>query len=75
LAAADQQGARAPSVWRLDRGLLTGAGSFGLELVAGGCWRDDAKRAALEGPADEAFGARAMLLMSDAERVAAGRCC
>jgi hypothetical protein len=73
LAAADQQGARAPSVWRPERGLLTGAGSFGLELIAGGCWRNDGKRAAREASAGEAFGARAMLLTSDAERAVAGK--
>jgi hypothetical protein len=50
-----------------------GAGWCGLELAADGCWRDGAECAATEASAGEAFGARAMLLTSDAERVAAGK--
>jgi hypothetical protein len=52
-----------------------GAGSFGLELAADGCWRDDAKRVATETSADETFGARRLLLTGDAERAAAGGSC
>jgi hypothetical protein len=47
-----------------------GAGSFGLELAAGSCWRDDAKRAALEVSAGETFGVRSVLLASGADRAA-----
>jgi hypothetical protein len=57
-------------VWRLDRGLLTASASGKLELAAGGCWRDGAERVALEASADEAFGARRVLLAGDAERAA-----